>query len=101
MDEIELRLAAIETALIEALGLIDPGALADAARSLRERVAEGDPEPDEKAIRLGGAVRQRTYASQAERRTSERTLSPHQSRSVSIHPATLIGSDSRGAFSSA
>lgn len=55
MDEIELRLAAIETALIEALGLIDPGALADAARSLRERVAQGDPEPDERAIRLGAA----------------------------------------------
>jgi hypothetical protein len=55
MDEIELRLAALETAFIEVMGLVDPGALVDAARSLRERVAEADPEPDEKAIRLGAA----------------------------------------------
>lgn len=55
MTELEMRLAAVETALIEVLGLIDPLALADASRSLRERVAAGDPEPDEKAIRLGAA----------------------------------------------
>lgn len=55
MDELELRIAAIETALVEVMGLIDPGALIDAARSLRERVAEGEPEPDELAIRLGAA----------------------------------------------
>lgn len=55
MDELELRLAAVETAFIEVMGLIDPGALVDAARSLRERVAQGDPEPDELAIRLGAA----------------------------------------------
>ena len=55
MDELELRIASIETALIEALGLIDPAALTDAARSLRERVAEASLEPDESAIRLGAA----------------------------------------------
>ncbi|MBX3480067.1 MAG: hypothetical protein KF842_06680 [Caulobacter sp.] len=55
MDELELRIAALETAWIETMGLVDPAALADAARSLRERVAEGDPEPDEKAIRLSAA----------------------------------------------
>lgn len=55
MDEIELRVAALETAWIETMGLVDSQALADAARSLRERVAESDPEPDERAIRLAAA----------------------------------------------
>lgn len=55
MDEIEMRLAALETAWIETMGLVDGGALVDAARSLRERVAEADLEPDERAIRLAAA----------------------------------------------
>lgn len=54
MDEIELRLGAVETALIEVLGLIDPVALADAARSLRERAPDSH-DGDEEAQRLGAA----------------------------------------------
>lgn len=55
MEELEDRLEVIETALIEVLGLIDVGALADAARSLREAVERGDLEVRERAIRLGAA----------------------------------------------
>lgn len=54
MDELEDRIAVVETLLIELLGLVDPGALADAARSLRERAAE-DIEGRERAVRLGAA----------------------------------------------
>jgi len=54
MDELEDRIAVIETALIEALGLIDPEALADGARSLRER-ASADIEARERSVRLGAA----------------------------------------------
>lgn len=55
MDELEDRIAVIETALIEVLGLIDSEALADAARALREAVARGDLEARERSVRLGAA----------------------------------------------
>lgn len=55
MEELEDRIAVIEAALIEVLGLIDVAALADAARSLREAVERGDLEARERTVKLGAA----------------------------------------------
>lgn len=55
MDANQLRIAALETAMLEVIGLLDPLVLADAARSLRvsARGAEGDEAAiQEAAVRL-------------------------------------------------
>jgi hypothetical protein len=49
MDEIELRLAALEMLFIELGAWLDPAALDDAARSIHAGIAGCDPE--ERAVR--------------------------------------------------
>lgn len=51
MDEIELRLAAVELFRIEVAAWLDPGALDDAAHSIRAGLGRGDA--DEDTIRHG------------------------------------------------
>lgn len=51
MDELELRIAAVELFLIEVHAWADPQALDDAERSIRASLDGGDA--DEKMIRLG------------------------------------------------
>lgn len=51
MDELERRVAAIETALIEVFAWIDPSALDDAERSIRDGLGRGDGDEDD--IRRG------------------------------------------------
>lgn len=50
MDELEMRVTAIELALIEVFAWIDPAALEDATASLRASLPNCDP--DDRAVRL-------------------------------------------------
>ena len=51
MDEIELRIAALDMAVIELTAWLDPGAMEDASASIRAGLA-ADPESDERTVRL-------------------------------------------------